>query len=44
MRQSIRRDGDVLAEGRVDVVCVDRDTLTPSRLPGALREQLQAGV
>ncbi|MEE4661691.1 MAG: tol-pal system-associated acyl-CoA thioesterase [Halieaceae bacterium] len=44
LRQVIRRDSAVLAQGRVDVVCVDRDTLTPSRLPTPLREQLQAAV
>ena len=36
LQQAVRRDGTVLAEGEVKIVCVDRKKLTPRRMPAEL--------
>ena len=40
--QQVRRDDEVLCEGRVTVVSLDAETLRPKRMPAALRDRLPA--
>lgn len=40
-RQRILRNGVVLADGQIEVACVDRDTLKPRALPSTLSALLQ---
>jgi len=41
-RQRILRAGVVLADGQIEVACVDRDTLKPRALPSTLSALLQS--
>lgn len=43
LHQSVRREGQVLAEGEVTVACVDRGGVKPRRLPADMQERLRAG-
>lgn len=42
LHQSVRRDGQVLAEGDVTIACVNRAGIKPRRLPPAMVGSLQA--
>lgn len=39
--QHVRRDGQVLADARVQVVCLDARTFRPAAIPADLRERLE---
>ena len=41
-RQSVRRRGELLAQGEVTVACVDRSSVKPRRLPTEIAAQLRA--
>jgi 4-hydroxybenzoyl-CoA thioesterase len=41
-RQSVRRRGELLAQGEVTVACVDRSSVKPRRLPTEIATQLRA--
>lgn len=41
--QSVRRGEEILCEGTVQVVCVDRQTLKPRRIPREVVAALRAG-
>ena len=40
--QQVTRSGELLAEGNIQVCCVDTENLRPAPLPGALRAKLEA--
>ena len=42
LHQSVRRDGQILAEGDVTIACVNRAGIKPRRLPPAMVGSLQA--
>jgi acyl-CoA thioester hydrolase len=37
--QTVRRDGVILTEGEVQLVCVEKETFKPVRIPEVLRGQ-----
>ena len=39
--QSVRRGDDVMAEGEVKIVCVDKNKLTPRKMPAELLARLR---
>jgi 4-hydroxybenzoyl-CoA thioesterase len=41
-RQSVRRRGELLAQGEVTVACVDRSSVKPRRFPTEIATQLRA--
>lgn len=41
LRQSVRRDDEVLTEAEVHLVCVSKELFKPVRVPEVLREQWQ---
>ncbi|MEH6581008.1 MAG: tol-pal system-associated acyl-CoA thioesterase [Halioglobus sp.] len=42
LRQSVRRGGDVLAEGDIKIVCVDKTGLKPRRIPREMLAKLRS--
>ncbi len=40
--QSVTLAGDILAQGEVSIVCVDKASMKPRRMPAAMREKLLA--
>jgi 4-hydroxybenzoyl-CoA thioesterase len=42
MHQSVRREGEILAQGDVTIACVQRSTVKPCRLPRQMVARLQA--
>ena len=43
LRQAVRRGDDLLAEGRVHLVCVTMDNFKPTSVPELLRQQWKRG-
>jgi acyl-CoA thioesterase FadM len=44
MIQRVRRDEEVLLEGVVKVVCVDRSTFRPARIPEFVMRAFETGM
>jgi YbgC/YbaW family acyl-CoA thioester hydrolase len=41
MRQTVKREGEVLVHGDVTIACVDRSSLKPRRLPRDMTKKLR---
>ena len=41
MRQSVMREKELVADMKVVVVCVDKDTIKPVRLPDMIKQQFE---
>ena len=44
MEQLIVRDGELLCKGEVEVVCVDKNTTKPRRIPGEILSLLKSAL
>jgi len=42
LQQTVRRDGVILADGRITIACVSRDALKPQRMPNEMITALRA--
>ena len=42
LHQAVRRGDEVLAEGEVTIACVDREGVSPRRMPAEMQERLRA--
>ena len=42
LRQQVLREETLLAEGEVKIVCVDKNTLNPKRIPAPMLEKLRS--
>ena len=44
LAQSVRRGDDVMAQGEVKIVCVDKNKLTPRKMPADVLARLRQGA